>query len=86
MNDMKGYIVAIGDVIWGSASSVSAACRDAKYWGMYDPEGEARCLPATGRLLAMITLSGGGVKWTLRDGVACYWDEVPEETNEEVRT
>lgn len=78
MNDVKGYIVELDGLIWGSGRTLPAAERDAKViWMMDDPRGEAKSHPATGRLLSMIDLSGGGVAWTLYRGVAMYPDEVP---------
>jgi hypothetical protein len=80
MNEVKGYIVALDGLIWGSAPTLPAAERDATViWMMDDPQGEAQSHPATGRLLAMIELYGGGVEWTLYRGVAMYPDEAPDE-------
>ena len=80
MNEVKGYIVALDGLIWGSAPTLPAAERDATViWMMDDPQGEAQSHPATGRLLAMIDLYGGGVEWTLYRGVAMYPDEAPDE-------
>jgi hypothetical protein len=85
MNDTKGYAVLMGGLIWGTGRTQERALHDAYLEGM--PEGAgADIYPATARMLAMVALYGGGVSKTLYRGVLCYPDEVPEKTNEEVRT
>jgi len=76
--EAKGYIVEMDGTIWGTAATEFGAWADASKEGM-PTHGEGRdtaqCWPATNRLLAMVMLHGGGVSWTICDGIACYPDE-----------
>lgn len=76
----KGFVVAVDRIIYGSGDTAEAAWADAERWAYTIFEEKevlktAVTYPATARMLAMVTLYGGGLEWQIMHGTACAIDE-----------